>query len=424
MYDWREPASRSPVVIASGISMSRVLRATTARQAFLALVLGVAAPITNANASDLNAPEYRPYSHAAPIYERSLDREPHNRAVHPVDRQAEQRPGLIERNAPTLSSRLILLGQKLFYDRRLSRTGLTACATCHDPNYAFAQPTRVSQSDTGQLGLRNAPSLINAGFLPVLMWDGRFRTLEQQATNPFLRGEMGIDIRDAERRLNSDEEYLHLFHAALNSQPSASGMARALAAYQRTLVSETNRFDRFISNNKVTNLTALELDGLLLFERKAGCSICHQFQPLGNYQTSGLRLFTDFGFHNLGIGYAAGRFTDTGRYRVSGDESDLGAFRTPSLRNVAVTAPYMHDGSLATLEDVIDFYDAGGRPNPNLSPFIRPLFLSVYEKAALIAFLRTLTDQQYDSIPTTLREMPAVSYRPNASRGHRSDLER
>ena len=339
--------------------MSRVLRATTARQAFLALVLGVAAPITNANASDLNAPEYRPYSHAAPIYERSLDREPHNRAVHPVDRQAEQRPGLIERNAPTLSSRLILLGQKLFYDRRLS-----------------------------------------------------------------LRGEMGIDIGEAERRLNSDAEYLHLFQAALNSRPSANGMAKALAAYQRTLISETSRFDRFILNNEAANLTALELDGLLLFERKAGCSICHQFQPLGNYQTSGLRLFTDFGFHNLGIGYAAGRFTDTGRYRVSGDESDLGAFRTPSLRNVAVTAPYMHDGSLATLEDVIDFYDAGGRPNPNLSPFIRPLFLSVYEKAALIAFLRTLTDQQYDSIPTTLREMPAVSYRPNVSRGHRSDLER
>jgi cytochrome c peroxidase len=381
----------------------------------------MAALIANANAGDLNAPEYRP-PHAAPVYERSPDRERYDRAVPPVYRQTDQRLGLIEPNAPTPGSRLILLGQKLFYDGRLSRTGLTACATCHDPHYAFAQPTRVSQSDTGQLGLRNAPSLINAGVLPVLMWDGRFRTLEQQATSPFLRGEMGIDIREAERRLNSDAEYLHMFQAALSSRPSASGMARALAAYQRTLISETSRFDRFISNNKAANLTSLELDGLLLFERKAGCSICHQLEPSGNYQTSGLRLFTDFGFHNLGIGYAAGRFADTGRYRASGDESDLGAFRTPSLRNVAVTAPYMHDGSLATLEDVIDFYDAGGRPNPNLSPFIRPLFLSAYEKAALIAFLRTLTDQQYDRTP--LREMPAVSYRPNVSRGHRSDLER
>ena len=114
------------------------------------------------------------------------------------------RSGLIEANAPierALGSPLTLLGQKLFYDRGLSRTGMTACATCHDPNYAFAQPTQVSQSDGGQLGLRNAPSLINAGVLPVLMWDGRFRTLEQQATSPFLRGEMGIDIREAERRL-------------------------------------------------------------------------------------------------------------------------------------------------------------------------------------------------------------------------------
>jgi cytochrome c peroxidase len=106
----------------------------------------------------------------------------------------------------------------------------------------------------------------------------------------------------------------------------------------------------------------------------------------------------DLGFHNLGIGFAGGRFADAGRYRVTGVQSDLGAFRTPSLRNVAVTAPYMHDGSLATLEDVVDFYDAGGRPNPFLSPFIRPLYLDDYEKAALVAFLRTLTDQQFEHL--------------------------
>ena len=358
--------------------MSQMLRVTAARQAFLGLVLGLASFITNANAGDLAAPNSEPYSPIAPI---------------------KQRLGLNETNAPAPGSRFLTsLGQKLFYDGRLSRTGMTACATCHDPNYAFAQPTRVSRSDTGQLGLRNAPSLINTGFLPVLMWDGRFRTLEQQATSPFLRGEMGIDIREAERRLNSDAEYLQLFQAALNSRPSASGMAMALAAYQRTLISETSRFDRFVTNNRATYFTELELNGLRLFERKAGCGICHQFQQSGNNRV-GPRMFTDFGFHNLGIGYAAGRFADTGRYQSSGDESDLGAFRTPSLRNVAVTAPYMHDGSLATLEDVIEFYDAGGRPNPNLSPFIRPLFLSDYEKAALVAFLQTLTDQQYDPIP-------------------------
>jgi cytochrome c peroxidase len=310
-----------------------------------------------------------------------------------------QLPGLIEADAPIerpVGNPLILLGQSIFYDGGLSRTGRTACATCHDPNYAFAQPRQVSRSDNGQLGLRNAPSLINTGFLPVLMWDGRFRTLEQQAFSPFLRGEMGIDLVEAERRLNSDPEYHHLFRVALNSRPSATGMAMALAAYQRTLISGKSRFDRFISNNDTANFSASELDGLLLFEKKAACSNCHQLRPPVGHRTSAVRLFTDFRFHNLGIGYVDGRFADIGRYRASGIGNDLGAFRTPSLRNVAVTAPYMHDGSLATLEDVIDFYDAGGRPNPNLSPLIRPLFLDDYERAALVAFLRTLTDRQYE----------------------------
>ncbi len=154
---------RSPVVLTREISMSQMLRVTAARQAFLGLVLCLASLITSANAGDLAAPNSEPYSPIAPI---------------------KQRLGLNEANAPAPGSRfLTLLGQKLFYDGRLSRTGMTACATCHDPNYAFAQPTRVSRSDTGQLGLRNAPSLINTGFLPVLMWDGRFRTLEQQATD-------------------------------------------------------------------------------------------------------------------------------------------------------------------------------------------------------------------------------------------------
>jgi cytochrome c peroxidase len=309
----------------------------------------------------------------------------------------KQQSGLIESYAPIeqpLGSPLTLLGERLFYDTRLSRTGRTACASCHEPSYAFAEPMQVSQSDGGQLGQRNAPSLINAGLLPELMWDGRFRTLEQQALSPFLRGEMGIDPGEAVRRLNADAEYLHLFRAALNSRPSASGMALAMAAYQHTLISGESRFDRFIRNNAAAYFTTAELDGFIVFE-KAGCSNCHRVRSPVNHRPTRSRLFTDFGFHNLGIGYINGGFADIGRYRVTGVESDLGAFRTPSLRNVAVTAPYMHDGSLATLEEVIEFYDAGGRPNPNLSPLIRPLFLDAYEKAALVAFLLTLTDQQH-----------------------------
>ena len=313
----------------------------------------------------------------------------------------EQQLGWFEPDAGIAESPgnpLTLLGRRLFHDTRLSGTGGTACATCHEPNHAFAEPRQVSRSDGGQLGRRNAPSLINAGLLPALMWDGRFRSLEQQAFSPFARGEMGIDIFEAARRLNSDPEYLHLFRVALNSRPSANGMAIALAAYQRTLISKESRFDRFIRNNEAGTFTASELDGFLLFERKAGCGNCHLTRAPVNHLASRLRLFTDLGFHNLGIGFAVGRFADAGRYQVTGVQSDLGAFRTPSLRNVAVTAPYMHDGSLTTLEEVIDFYDAGGRPNPFLSPFIRPLYLDDYEKAALVAFLRTLTDRQFEHL--------------------------
>jgi cytochrome c peroxidase len=289
-----------------------------------------------------------------------------------------------------------ILGQKLFFDGRLSRTGTTACASCHRPAYAFADPRRLSVSDSGNRGQRNAPSLINAGLLPTLMWDGRFRSLEQQAFGPFLRGEMGITVEEAVYRLNSDPEYVHLFHLAFNRHPTADGMARALAAYQRTLVSGATRFERFLRTNDARLLSSLERDGHIVFDSKAGCSSCHRLsQARPDPWDQGPLLLTDFRFHNLGIGYRSGRFTDPGRYGVTRAERDLGAFRTPSLRNVARTAPYMHDGSLETLEEVIEFYDRGGRANPNLSSLIRPLFLSEYEKAALVAFLRTLSDPEF-----------------------------
>jgi cytochrome c peroxidase len=291
------------------------------------------------------------------------------------------------------------LGQKLFFDTRLSRTGTTACASCHHPAYAFAEPRRVSISDTGTRGRRNAPSLINAGLLSTLMWDGRFRTLEQQALGPFRRGEMGIGVDEAVHRLNSDPEYVHLFRLSFDRHPTADGMTRALAAYQRTLVSRESRVERFLRTSEPGLLSRLEYDGLLVFDNRAACSACHRIAPprSGPWMNAPVP-FTDMRFHNLGIGFTGGRFTDPGRYGVSGIEADLGAFRTPSLRNVARTAPYMHDGSLTTLEEVVEFYDAGGRPNPNLSPRIRPLLLNGYEKAALVAFLRALTDAEFEHI--------------------------
>src|SRR5262245_15500260 len=145
-----------------------------------------------------------------------------------------------ERKGPIewrIDDRLVRLGQKLFFDARLSATGTTACASCHDPSYAFAEPHRVSISDSGRPGRRNAPSLLDVGVLPRLMWDGRFRSLEEQALSPFQRGEMGIGIDEALRRVRSDRQYIHLFRGVLGRRPTADGMAHALAAFQRTLVS-------------------------------------------------------------------------------------------------------------------------------------------------------------------------------------------
>ena len=173
-------------------------------------------------------------------------------------------------------------------------------------------------------------------------------------------------------------------------------MARALAAYQRTLVSGENRIEHFFRTRDGAVLSPLERDGLAIFDTRAGCSGCHQLAaPNAQLWDHAPLLLSDFRFHNIGIGYRSGQFTDPGRYAVSRNERDLGAFRTPSLRNVARTGPYMHDGSLSTLEDVVASYDSGGRPNPNLSPLIRPLFLSDYERAALVVFLRALTDGNF-----------------------------
>jgi cytochrome c peroxidase len=292
-----------------------------------------------------------------------------------------------------LDDRLVFLGQRLFFDVRLSGTATTACASCHDPSYAFAEPRHVSISDSRKLGRRNAPSLLDVGFLPTLMWDGRFGTLEQQALSPFERGEMGIGVDQAVKRVSSDPQYVHLFRAALGRWPTANGVARALAAFQRTLVSPASRVDRFLVNNEAAILTPLEQHGFYVFTQRAPCSNCHQLFPLQpNGRVYSRPLLTDFRFHNLGVGYSFGGFADTGRYGLSHLNAEWGAFRTPSLRNSARTPPYMHDGSLATLEDVVEFYNAGGRPNPNLSPLIRPLFLDGYEKAALVAFLRALSD--------------------------------
>jgi cytochrome c peroxidase len=212
---------------------------------------------------------------------------------------------------------------------------------------------------------------------------------------PFQTGEMGINYGEAVQRLNADPEYLHLFQVALGSRPMIGGMSHALATFERTLISPVSRVDRFLMNNDKAILTPQEQHGFDVFSRKAPCSGCHQpFPQRQGGAVLGRPLFTDFQYHNIGIGFGSGPggFADPGRYEHSREQKEWGWFRTPSLRNAARTAPYMHDGSLATLEEVVEFYNAGARPNPGLSPLIKPLGLDPREKAALVAFIRAMAD--------------------------------
>jgi cytochrome c peroxidase len=230
-------------------------------------------------------------------------------------------------------------GQRLFFDTRLSGTGTRACASCHSPGYGYAEPRWVSVSDKARPPQRAVPA---RRCVPAEIDVGRPLPFTGTAgIRPFQGGEMGLSIEDAARRVNADPQYVSLFHAALGSFATPTGMAQALAAYQRTLVTGASRVDRFLTNNEYGILTPLERDGHAVFTRRAGCANCHHPFPLQpDGRPSSRPLFTDFQFHNLGIGYHGG-FADTGRYEQSRHPADWGAFRTPSLRNSARTPPYM-----------------------------------------------------------------------------------
>ncbi len=263
-----------------------------------------------------------------------------------------------------LTAEKIELGRQLFSDTRLSADGSISCATCHDPNRAFSSEEPVAVGVFGRIGRRNAPAIINRGYGRSFFWDGRVTTLEEQVLRPIEDPfEMGSAVDDAAARIGlSRDEVSH-----------------ALASFVRSILSGNSRFDRFVYGDR-TALTEEERRGLEIFGGKGRCSTCHIGSTL-----------SDERFHNTGVAFADGRFLDDGRFGVTGREPDRGAFRTPTLRDVARTAPYMHDGSLPTLEAVVAFYSGGGRPNLHLDDRIRPLRLSDDEQAALVAFLRSLS---------------------------------
>lgn len=270
------------------------------------------------------------------------------------------------------------LGERLFHDPRLSETGTVSCASCHFENVAFADPRPLSPGVHGRLGIRNSPSLVNVAYLDLLFWDGGSLTLEGQALAPIEADfEMNMSLGDLISRVEADPSYVAAFNEAFGEGPSVQTLTAALAAFQRTIRSGGSRFDRH-EQGHTNALSASEKRGLELFRGKANCAACH----------NGF-LLTNQAFENNGIEPAG---TDSGRARITGSPKDFLQFRVPSLRNVDITAPYMHDGRFASLEDVIEHYDRGGSGIRNQSPLIRPLNLTEKEKADLLAFLRALND--------------------------------
>jgi cytochrome c peroxidase len=289
---------------------------------------------------------------------------------------------LPESDHDPLRHQKVALGKRLFFDRRLSENGVLSCASCHVPEKAFADNLPISLGVQGQAGNRNTPALINVAFQPYQFWDGRSSSLEDQAlfplTNPL---EMGSSVERVLERLSGIPEYLDGFLNTFGSPMSPQSLAQALASYERTIPSSNSAYDRHMSGDQ-TAMTAEALAGSRLFHGKAHCHHCHQGQNLSD----GL-------FHNLGVGWDGQRFADDGRFLITHIPSDKGAFKTPTLRQIGQTAPYMHDGSLPTLQAVVEFYDRGGNSNPHLDPLIQPRQLTAQEKEALVEFLKCLDGQ-------------------------------
>ena len=276
------------------------------------------------------------------------------------------------------------LGRRLFFDPVLSVDRSLACASCHDPAKGFADSAPLSSGVHGRKTLRNAPTLLNRAYGERFMWDGRAETLEAQVLLPIENElEMDLSLEEAVARLADDNSYRAEFEEIFGAPPSREHLASALAAFVRRLFLADSPIDRFRSG-EVEAVTPRERAGLWLYESRGACWKCH----------SGAN-FTDEEFHNTGIGVVDGT-PEEGRAAQTSEDSDRGRFKTPTLRGVALTAPYMHDGTLATLEDVVEFYRQGGHPNSNLDPRIAPIELTDEDAANLVAFLRALSRSSSD----------------------------
>jgi len=274
----------------------------------------------------------------------------------------------------------VALGKLLYFDPRLSKDGAVSCATCHNPQQGWTDQAPVSTGIDGQKGTRNAPTVLNAAFMYFQFWDGRAPSLEEQAKGPVENPiEMGNTHEGAVQNIQAIEGYRPYFREAFGDEEvTIDRIAKAIASFERTVLSGNSAWDRFTKLKDKSALSASAQRGLVLFEGKARCTQCHVGFTL-----------SDSDFHNIGVGMDQEN-PDLGRFEVTKLEKDKGTFKTPALRDLLRTAPYMHDGSMTTLEEVIAFYNQGGEPNPWLDAKMQALNLTEEEEKDLLEFLKSL----------------------------------
>ena len=283
-----------------------------------------------------------------------------------------------------LTADKVELGKQLYFDKRLSRDDTISCASCHDPKKGWSNGEAFATGVRGQVGGRSAPTIINAAYSDLQFWDGRALALEGQALGPIQNPiEMDLSLDEVVAKLNKIEGYRVAFRKVFNTDVTSDGIAKAIASFERTCLSGDAPVDRFKAGDK-TALTESAQRGMKVFFGKGQCSSCH----VGHS-------FTDFSFHNIGVGMDKEK-PDAGRFEVTKVLGDKGSFKTPTLREISRTAPYMHDGRFKKLEEVVDYYDKGGFANPQLDEGIFTLKLTPQEKADLVKFLSEgLSGQSY-----------------------------
>ncbi|MFQ5450913.1 MAG: cytochrome-c peroxidase [Nitrospinaceae bacterium] len=285
------------------------------------------------------------------------------------------------------------LGKMLYFDPRLSGSNWISCGTCHNPGLGWSDGLpRAFGNGQKELG-RNSPTIINSGYFDLQFWDGRARSLEEQALGPIqAHGEMNQNMEELIGELHAIPGYVERFKKVFPKEGiTQTTLAKAIATFERSIVSNNSPYDRYHRGDK-SAMSESAVRGMNVFFGKGRCAICHNGPA-----------FTDSNFHNIGVRQHGPLKQDLGRYNVTKDESDKGAFKTPGLRHITRSAPYMHDGSEATLEEVIEFYNRGGDARENKSAFISPLGLTPREKKDLVEFLKAL---EGEPIIVSLPELP------------------